>query len=226
MDEVDGGDGGVDALHHLQLENAELKHKLAILEAKSGWGLKWKVEGEGCVSDIKDMNHIPVLNRYEPAQYNGQQFPLEGRGDDLQHTLIRGENYDSLISLAYSHGTDESRRFDIIYIDPPYNTGREDLAYNDTFVSPADDYRHSKWCEFMHNRLRLAKRLLRKDGFMAISIDYREQARLVLILEELFGVGSTKVVAVQSATASGVAMKGVHDYGKLLKMHEYVVHDL
>jgi adenine specific DNA methylase Mod len=49
---------------------------------------------------------------------------------------------------------------DVIYIDPPYNTGNKDFIYNDNYVDPEDTYRHSKWLSFMNKRLRLARNLL------------------------------------------------------------------
>ena len=76
---------------------------------------------------------------------------------------------------------------DVIYIDPPYNTGNKDFKYNDRFVDREDSYRHSKWLSFMHKRLRLAKRLLADTGVIFISIDDNEQAQLKLLCDEVFG---------------------------------------
>ena len=76
---------------------------------------------------------------------------------------------------------------DVIYIDPPYNTGNKDFKYNDRFVDREDSYRHSKWLSFMHKRLRLAKRLLAETGVIFISIDDNEQAQLKLLCDEVLG---------------------------------------
>ena len=63
---------------------------------------------------------------------------------------------------------------DVIYIDPPYNTGSE-FRFNDHMVELEDTYRHSKWLSFMKKRLMLAKRLLKKSGVIFISInDFRK----------------------------------------------------
>lgn len=76
---------------------------------------------------------------------------------------------------------------DVIYIDPPYNTGNKDFKYNDRFVDREDAYRHSKWLSFMHKRLLIAKRLLADTGVIFISIDDNEQAQLKMLCDEVFG---------------------------------------
>jgi len=74
--------------------------------------------------------------------------------------LIEGENYHSLSVLNYTH----KKKIDVIYIDPPYNTGNKDFIFNDNYVDQDDSYRHSKWLGFMGKRLILAKTLLHKKG--------------------------------------------------------------
>jgi len=74
-----------------------------------------------------------------------------------------------------------------IYIDPPYNTGNKDFIYNDHFVDKEDLWRHSKWCEFMFQRLTLAKDLLRQDGVIFVSIDDNEIYSLGLLMNRVFG---------------------------------------
>jgi len=99
------------------------------------------------------------------------------------HTLIEGDNLHALTVLNYTHaGT-----IDVIYIDPPYNTGNKDFKYNDRFIDREDGYRHSKWLSFMDKRLRLAKNLLKDSGVIFISIDDNEQAQLKLLCDEIFG---------------------------------------
>lgn len=99
------------------------------------------------------------------------------------HTLIEGDNLHALTVLNYTH----AGAVDVIYIDPPYNTGNKDFKYNDSFVDREDAYRHSKWLSFMAKRLRLAKTLLRDTGVIFISIDDNEQAQLKLLCDEVFG---------------------------------------
>jgi len=96
--------------------------------------------------------------------------------------LIEGDNYHSLSVLKYTH----RNRIDVIYIDPPYNTGNEDFIYNDNFVDRDDTFRHSRWLSFMNKRLVLAKDLLKDDGVIFISIDSNEQAQLKLLCDEIF----------------------------------------
>ena len=97
--------------------------------------------------------------------------------------LIEGDNFHSLSVLSYTHGDS----IDVIYIDPPYNTGSEDFIYNDKFVNSDDGYRHSKWLNFMDKRLKIAKRLLKDDGIIFISIDDNEYAQLKMLCDKIFG---------------------------------------
>ncbi len=102
------------------------------------------------------------------------------------HTLIEGDNLHALTALTFTH----EGRIDVIYIDPPYNTGNKDFKYNDSFVDREDSYRHSKWLSFMDKRLRIAKRLLSDKGVIFISIDDNEQAQLKMLCDEVFGEGN------------------------------------
>ena len=77
-------------------------------------------------------------------------------------------------------------KIDVIYIDPPYNTGNKDFIYNDSYVDSEDSFRHSKWLSFMNRRLRLAKELLSDDGVIFISIDDNEQAKLLSLCNDIF----------------------------------------
>ena len=77
---------------------------------------------------------------------------------------------------------------DILYIDPPYNTGKADeFMYNDKYVDINDGYRHSKWLSFMNKRLLLAKNLLTDNGVIFLAIDYNEIAQLKLLCNQVFG---------------------------------------
>lgn len=84
--------------------------------------------------------------------------------------------------MQYTH----KGKIDIIYIDPPYNTGKKDFKYNDKWVDENDGYRHSKWLTFMSKRLKLAKSLVTKDGVFFISIDDNEYSHLKLLCDEVF----------------------------------------
>ena len=103
--------------------------------------------------------------------------------DAPNHILIEGDNLEALTTLAYTH----EGKIDVIYIDPPYNTGKNDFVYNDRYVDSDDSYRHSKWLSFMGKRLRIAKQLLSDKGVIFISIDDNEQAPLKLLCDEIMG---------------------------------------
>ncbi|MDX9708753.1 MAG: site-specific DNA-methyltransferase [Trichloromonas sp.] len=94
--------------------------------------------------------------------------------------LIEGDNFDALRTLRMTH----AGRVKCIYIDPPYNTGNKDFIYNDRFVDKDDLYKHSKWLEFMHRRLLLARDLLAEDGVLLVSINDENRAKLELILDQ------------------------------------------
>jgi adenine-specific DNA-methyltransferase len=99
--------------------------------------------------------------------------------------LIEGDNYHALSVLNYTH----AGKVDVIYIDPPYNTGNKDFIFNDNYVDREDAYRHSKWLSFMEKRLKLAKNLLKDTGVIFISIDDNEVAQLKMLMDhpDLFG---------------------------------------
>jgi adenine-specific DNA-methyltransferase len=98
------------------------------------------------------------------------------------HTVINADNFHALQLLLYCH----EKQVDVIYIDPPYNSGARDWKYNNDYVDRTDQYRHSKWLSMMKRRLQLAKRLLRPDGVLIVTIDENEVGHLSLLLEELF----------------------------------------
>src|SRR5574343_1379610 len=97
-----------------------------------------------------------------PNEMAGKPFPvlkevktkaIETDKNKPTNILIEGDNYHSLAVLNFTHESN----VDLIYIDPPYNTGNNDFLYNDSFVIKEDPYRHSKWLSFMEKRLKLAK---------------------------------------------------------------------
>ena len=98
------------------------------------------------------------------------------------HIIIEGDNLEALTVLSYTH----AGKIDVIYIDPPYNTGNKDFVYNDSYVDSEDSYRHSKWLSFMSKRLRIAKKLLSDRGVIFISIDENEVAALRMLGDEIF----------------------------------------
>jgi adenine-specific DNA-methyltransferase len=97
--------------------------------------------------------------------------------------LIEADNFAALSVLSGTH----AGKVDLIYIDPPYNTGNKDFIYNDRYVDAEDAYRHSKWLSFMERRLALAWGLLADTGAIFISIDDDEHAHLKVLCDQVFG---------------------------------------
>jgi adenine-specific DNA-methyltransferase len=161
-------------IQELEQEIKQLKAKL-----KKRYGLVWEDKKEEFDKDSK--NALPILK-----DKNNPKYPNINTGvknGKAPHILIEGDNYHTLSVLNYTH----KGKIDVIYIDPPYNTGNNDFIYNDKFVDKEDSFRHSKWLSFMSKRLKLAKDLLTDDGVIFISIDDNEQAQLKLLCDEVFG---------------------------------------
>lgn len=97
--------------------------------------------------------------------------------------LIEGDNLASLKLLEKTHKC----KIDIIYIDPPYNTGAKDWKYNNDYVDENDTFRHSKWASMMCARLSIAKNLLTDNGILVCAIDHNELYQIGMILDSLFG---------------------------------------
>lgn len=97
------------------------------------------------------------------------------------HGVINGENYHALQLLSFAL----EGQVDCVYIDPPYNSGATDWKYNNRYVDANDRWRHSKWLSMMDKRLRLAKRMLRPDGVLIVTIDENEVHHLGMLLEQV-----------------------------------------
>lgn len=180
-------------------------------EVKKGDQRLWKVEKVERVDGGK-VAHLSEIGATEPeaqvvltddlvvvAEFNDRVYPglvetgrVERGGPDKPfHTVINAENYHALEMLTYTH----RHSIDAIYIDPPYNTGAKDWKYNNDYVAPDDDYRHSKWLAFMERRLEIAKELLNpEDAVLIVTIDEKEYLRLGLLLEQTFPEGRIQMV--------------------------------
>jgi adenine-specific DNA-methyltransferase len=119
--------------------------------------------------------------------------------DDTENLYIEGDNLEVLRILQSSY----RNKIKMIYIDPPYNTGK-DFVYSDNFNDTVADYKekigekyktnanssgryHTNWLNMMYPRLKLARNLLTEDGVIFISIDDNEQANLKKLCDEIFG---------------------------------------
>ena len=157
------------------LTNDEKSALIELLRKQKKYGLVWEDKPEDVEERLRE--ELPVL-----IEDTGKAIVSEDT-DAPNHILIEGDNLEALTALAYTH----EGQIDVIYIDPPYNTGNKDFVYNDQFVDKEDSYRHSKWLSFISKRLRIAKRLLSDKGVIFISIDDNEQAQLKLLCDEVFG---------------------------------------
>jgi DNA modification methylase len=187
----------------LQKEYEKLKAENADLKKRKKFGLVW--EEQSLEKNIDDKEHYPFLAK------KGEGFGFDN-GETKKNILIEGDNYHALEILQYTH----KGAVDIIYIDPPYNTGKKkEFRYNDHWVDKEDGYRHSKWLSFMDKRLRLAKELLKKEGVILISIDDNEQARLKLLCDDVFGSKNwleTFIWNTEGNIDNQKKIKGNHEY--------------
>ncbi len=170
-------------IHELEKQVLRLQTELK-KNSETQYGLRWMDVPEAFETEAEKA--IPTLEEVkEKAITNDDGKPT--------HILIEGDNFHALTCLNYTHkGT-----IDVIYIDPPYNTGKDGFKYKDkrflkefpdgTTVPTDHPLRHSYWLSFMHKRLELAKNLLSDRGVIFISIDDNEQANLKLLCDQVFG---------------------------------------
>ncbi len=175
------------------------------------YGLVWHRDLPEEKIDVLINPDAATPNEMFPNEMAGKPFPVlkEVKGKELNgvkdapvNLLIEGDNYHSLAVLNFTH----QEAIDLIYIDPPYNTGNDDFIYNDRiksdYVKRDDPFRHSKWLAFMEKRLKLAKNLLKKEGVIFISIDDNEFAQLKLLSDEIFGEGNFVIDAIWNSRKS------------------------
>ena len=168
----------IDRINTLEgLTDDERSALLGLLRETKTYGLVWEDKPEDVEDRLRD--ELPVLVEVKDRALT------DGGSEAPNHILIEGDNLEALATLAYTH----AGKIDVIYIDPPYNTGNEDFVYNDNYVNSDDDYKHSMWLSFMKRRLRIAKKLLSERGVIFISIDDNEAANLKVLCDdaELFG---------------------------------------
>jgi len=108
-------------------------------------------------------------------------------GDGPAHRLLIGDNYHALAGLQAGLALSPEGLYDLIYIDPPYNTGNKDFRYNDNYVDATNPYRSGYWLSVLEPRLRLAKQLLKPSGVIFIAIGEREQHTLRNLCDTVFG---------------------------------------
>lgn len=194
------------------LTDDERSALLGLLRESKTYGLVWEDKPEEIEKRLA--TELPVLKEVKSKAI------ISDNADAPNHILIEGDNLEALTTLAYTH----EGKIDVIYIDPPYNTGNKDFVYNDSFVDGEDSYRHSKWLSFMSKRLRIAKKLLSDRGVIFISIDDNEIADLTLLCndKDLFEENNHVATICRQAIKGGsraANIKTVHDYVLVYAKH-------
>lgn len=181
-----------------------------INESNNGkYGLIWDKEKEP-EKIVEECNkYIPVLEEVENKK-------IDNNGNN--NILIEGDNFHALEVLNYTH----HELIDLIYIDPPYNTGNKDFQYNDKYIDIDDGYRHSKWLNFMNKRLKIARNLLKDSGIIFISIDDNELFQLKLLCDKVFGENNY-INTISINTKNNAGASGGGEDTKLKKNIEYVI---
>ncbi|MCC6323488.1 site-specific DNA-methyltransferase [Candidatus Nomurabacteria bacterium] len=152
----------------------DLENEIKKLKDRKKFGLVWENKPEEVVLACE--KQVPIIKEVKNRKLVSDNLPLN-------NVLIEGDNYHSLSVLNYTH----RNKIDVIYIDPPYNTGSSAWVYNNNYIDENDSYRHSKWVSMMKNRLELAKNLLTDNGFIVCAIDHYELFTLGLLMDEIFG---------------------------------------
>lgn len=171
-------------------------------------------------TDTPEVQTVPVEDLIVVAEFRDYIYPglvstgkVERGGDKPFHTVINGENFHALEALTFTH----RGKVDVIYIDPPYNTGAKDWKYNNDYVEGEDLYRHSKWLAFMERRLKVARELLNiHSSVLIVTIDEKEFLRLGLLLEQVFPEAEIQMIA------SVINPKGTARANEFARIDEYI----
>ena len=187
------------------IDDDETLKNLSLIEyelTKKKYGLVWEEHEERVDLELK--SQIPTFEEIQEREI------IEGKENKFNF-LLEGDNLHSLYLLEKTH----KGKIDIIYIDPPYNTGNKDFVYDDDFVEYEDGFKHSKWISFIERRLVIAQRLLKKEGVIFISIDDKEQAQLKMLCDEIFGEENFIACMPRRTKSSGKTTNKIsanHDY--------------
>ncbi len=182
--------------NYSEMEKDDLIKVVEKLESRKKYGLIWEQEKTKEQFEKASENALPVLK-----EVKGKEIKTDS--NKPTNILIEGDNYHALSVLNYTH----QEKIDVIYIDPPYNTGKKnDFKYNDKYVDEKDTYRHSKWLSFMSKRLRLARKLMKDDAVIFISIGDDELAQLKILSDEIFG--EKNLLAIISRKSKATSNKG------------------
>lgn len=187
-----------------ELSNEEKSALLELLRTHKKYGLVWEDKPEDVEERLR--SELPVLREVK------ERAIISDDPDAPNHILIEGDNLEALVALTYTH----AGKIDIIYIDPPYNTGNQDFVYNDNYVEVEDSFRHSKWLSFLNRRLQISKSLLADNGLIFISIDDNEVSNLKLLCDSIFGenncIGVLPTIMNLKGNQDEFGFAGTHEY--------------
>ncbi len=196
----------LDTIRQEHADNDEMLIALGEIESELNakkYGLVWERHEE--TVDVQMRDNIPVFTECMDKE-------VTAAAGGVYNFILEGDNLHSLRLLEKTH----RGKVDVIYIDPPYNTGGTDFRYDDTIVVKEDGYRHSKWLSFMEPRLLIAHKLLAEHGLIFISVDDNEMANITLLCDEIFGENNRVETIIwknkYGAGAKTVGFIGVHEY--------------
>ena len=173
------------------------------------YGLVWEEHTEEVDEQIK--HNVPVFTEVSDKT-------ITTDGTLPYNFLLEGDNLHSLKLLEKTH----RGRIDLIYIDPPYNTGNEDFVYDDKYINEEDGFRHSKWISFMSERLRIARNLLSQEGAIFIQINDIEFAQLKMLCDDILGEENfLNIISVNMKNIAGASGGG--EDKKFKKNCEYIL---
>lgn len=220
--EAKGEDGAVRLAVDFDLLRQELSGTL-VEGPQERYQLNWPGKREALLTA-----NAPIAKTLRPCRDESVDF------DSTKNLFIEGDNLDALKLLQETY----LGKVKLIYIDPPYNTGN-DFVYDDNFAESTPEYLvkarqitddslrlvsnkesngrfHSVWLDMILPRLRVARKLLRDDGVIMISIDDREVANLRKICDEVFGPTNFEGALIwqrkQSPQRDATNISATHDY--------------
>ena len=173
------------------------------------YGLVWEEHSEEV--EERMVEEVPVF-----TEVHDKEIALT---DDGYNFLLEGDNLHSLHLLEKTH----KEKIDVIYIDPPYNTGSDDFMYDDNYIDKDDSFRHSKWLSFMNRRLSIAKTLLKPSGVIFISIDDNEQSQLKILCDSIFGEDNFVSCIINQSANSVFGTKAAHKDKTFIKTKDQIL---
>lgn len=189
-----------------ELSNEQKSDILQLISEQKKYGIVWEDSPEDVEENLRV--NVPVLVE------DKDRAIISNADDAPNHILIEGDNLEALTALSYTH----EGKIDVIYIDPPYNTGAKNWKYNNDYVDSDDAYRHSKFISFMRKRFIKAKKLLTEKGIIICAIDDYEEHNVRHIMDDVFGeknrLGTITVIH---------NPRGRNDDSFIATMHEYLL---